>query len=96
MIAAGAAGSRSVLVLPPRCGGSGLLESPCVPLLPVPPSRAGKGPGLGDVILQQFLALVVSYVEASLDCINKTLSLKRKKGMQSESFCVVAPLSTEP
>lgn len=51
MIAVGAAGSRSMLALPSRCGGSGLLESRCVPLLPVPPSRAGKGPGLGDVIL---------------------------------------------
>lgn len=71
MLAAGAAGSRSVLALPSRRGGSGLLESRCVPLLPVPPSRAGKGPGLGDVILQQFLALVVSYVEASLDCITR-------------------------
>lgn len=51
-MAAGAAGPRSVLVLPPHRGRSGHLELHCVALLPVPPSRAGKGPGLGDVILE--------------------------------------------
>lgn len=59
-MAAGAAGSRSVLVLPPHCGGSRHLSyivclcSQCY--LP----ELERGPDWGDVILEQFLALVTS------------------------------------